>query len=115
MCGATPRAKLRGIIVAFLLHPPDVGWLSFFMEVQSQMRLRLFSLAMTVALLAVFIVPFGSALAAPPATSNPLTGKPITQTYTDAAGNPATFTGTLNITQFAVQNGQLVALGTVTG
>ena len=41
---------------------------------------------------------------------------PVTGTVTNKKGHPTgTFTGTLTITQFAVQNGQVVALGTLSG
>jgi hypothetical protein len=40
---------------------------------------------------------------------------PITGTFTDALGGAGTFTGTLNIQRFATQNGQIVAVGTLTG
>ena len=53
----------------------------------------------------------GSATAAPPTVTNPLKNIPITGTTADG-GN---FTGTLTITQFTAQNGQLAAVGTLTG
>jgi hypothetical protein len=40
---------------------------------------------------------------------------PITGTFTDALGGAGTFTGTLSIQRFATQNGQIVAVGTLTG
>lgn len=40
---------------------------------------------------------------------------PITGTFTDALGGAGTFTGTLDIQRFAIQNGQIVATGTLTG
>ena len=43
------------------------------------------------------------------------TSVPITGTGTTVDGVLATFTGTFNLTQFAVQNGQLAAVGTLTG
>jgi hypothetical protein len=40
---------------------------------------------------------------------------PITGTFTDALGGTGTFVGQFDISRFAVQNGQLVAVGTLTG
>lgn len=40
---------------------------------------------------------------------------PVTGTFTDALGGVGHFAGTLNIQRFAVQGGQLVAVGTLTG
>jgi hypothetical protein len=42
-------------------------------------------------------------------------GGSITQALTGSLLNGGTFAGALNITRFAVQNGQLVAIGTLTG
>ncbi len=50
-----------------------------------------------------------NAMAAPPGTGNSL-AIPIT-----GSGTAGTFAGTLNLTSFAVQNGQLIANGIVTG
>ena len=40
---------------------------------------------------------------------------PITGTFTDALGGAGRFAGTFNLQRFAVQNNQLVAIGTLTG
>jgi hypothetical protein len=40
---------------------------------------------------------------------------PITGTFTDATNAIGTFTGTLNLQRFAIQNGQVVAVGTLVG
>jgi hypothetical protein len=40
---------------------------------------------------------------------------PITGTFTDALGGTGTFAGTFDISRFAVQDGGLVAVGTLTG
>jgi hypothetical protein len=40
---------------------------------------------------------------------------PITGTFTDALGGVGQFTGTFDLQRFAVVNGQLVAVGTLTG
>jgi hypothetical protein len=60
------------------------------------------------ALLLAFVLP-SAAAAAPPARSG------ITTPVTGTTATGGALTGTLNITRFAVQNGQLVAIGTLTG
>jgi hypothetical protein len=40
---------------------------------------------------------------------------PITGTFTDALGGVGNFVGTFDLQRFAVQNGQIVAVGTLTG
>lgn len=55
--------------------------------------------------------PEGSAFAKAPAATTLLTGLPVTGTL--PAGG--TFDGVLNVTNLALQNGQLVATGTLTG
>ncbi len=83
------------------------------------MRMRLALIALTLALLNLTVLaPIayasapGSDVAAPSAAS-PI---PVTGTITDALGNPVgTFTGTLKLDHFANQNGQLVAVGKLTG
>lgn len=72
------------------------------------MKLQLCALALLGALLVSVLAPLHSAQAARPSgtLSTPVTG-------TTAAGY--TFTGALNITKFAVQYGQLVTVGTLTG
>ncbi len=73
------------------------------------MKLRLVSASIAMALLAMI---FSTALvnAAPPTSTSG-----ITQTVTGTVGTSPALpaTGTLDITRFAVQNGQLVALGTL--
>jgi len=49
-----------------------------------------------------------------PAAST-FTGIPVSGTVTRAGQTLATFTGTLNVTRFVVQNGHLLALGNVSG
>ncbi|SBT49174.1 hypothetical protein [Micromonospora auratinigra] len=51
--------------------------------------------------------------AAAPAASTLST--PVTGTFTDALGSAGTFTGTFTPTRFVNQNGQLAAVGTLTG
>jgi hypothetical protein len=71
--------------------------------------LRLTGLAALAAI--VGVLAFASAgVAAPPSAGTNAVTVPITTT--DLTG---TFNGVLSITQFAVQNGQVVALGTLTG
>ncbi len=72
------------------------------------MKLRLLTAGVALALLAMFVATPLTAAAAPPAT-NAVT-VPVTGT-----GPLGAFAGAFEITRFAVQNGQLVALGTLTG
>jgi len=78
------------------------------------MKLRLITMALVVALLGLFVAtPLTAGAAKPkpgPGTgSNPLAAVPITGTA------PLNFVGSLNLTGFNVQNGVLMALGTVSG
>jgi hypothetical protein len=70
-------------------------------------RVRLLALAMTLAVVASVLVAPLSAAAQP----NQFTNIPLEQ----QVNRGLTFQGTLDITEFVVQDGQLVALGTVTG
>jgi hypothetical protein len=75
------------------------------------MKLRLGVLAaLLVTASALVVAP--TVAAAPPTGGNSV-ATPVTGTFTNAAGL-GTVTGVLDITQFAVQNGQLVAIGTLT-
>ena len=74
------------------------------------MKFRLVTLALIVALLVTVFAPFAPAPAAEAAPSYPVTG-----TFTDALGGIGTFAGSFTPTRFAVQGGQLVAIGTLTG
>ncbi|WP_430295880.1 ABC transporter substrate-binding protein [Sinomonas sp. B1-1] len=58
--------------------------------------------------------PAAQQAASTPRATAPTT-VPITGTGTTLDGALATFTGSFNLTQFANQNGQLVAVGTLTG
>ncbi len=69
---------------------------------------RIIPLALSLMLLAM-VLP-GAVSAAKPAT-----GTGITTPVTGTLANGGAFTGALNLTQFAVQNGQIAALGTLTG
>src|SRR5262245_27674903 len=73
------------------------------------MRFRLLSLALALSLASTLIAAPLAANAAPRTTSS------LTQPVTGTIANGGTFAGALNITRFAVQNGQLVAIGTLTG
>jgi hypothetical protein len=76
------------------------------------MKLRLTVLAALAAILSALVVPVApAAVQAQPAAATPV-AVPVTGTIGNLAG---TFAGTFNLTRFAVQNGQLVAIGTLTG
>ncbi len=76
------------------------------------MRLKL-ALATTLATAAALVAGLTITPAATAAHGTPdLTAVPVTGTIQSIAG---TFTGTANLTSFAIQNGQLVANGTLTG
>ena len=70
------------------------------------MKVRLTSFALALVLLGALLMLRGNAVA----QTNSFLAIPVTGTF---AGG--TFAGTLDITRFAVQNGQLVARGTLTG
>jgi hypothetical protein len=70
------------------------------------MKTRVTSCALALVFLGALLMLPGSAVAQ--TTSNPFLHIPVTSTG-------GLFTGTLDITSFAVQNGQLVAVGTLTG
>jgi hypothetical protein len=76
------------------------------------MKKRFVSIALLVAVMTAFAFgPMTSVQAAPlQAVSVPVTG-----TFTDALGGTGTFIGNLAINRFTVQNGDLVAIGTLTG
>jgi hypothetical protein len=85
------------------------------------MRLRLLSFAFALGLLSALVVTPLAATAAPPTRTDPFTSIPVTGTFpagTTSTGVPTTggtFSGLLTVTSFAVQNGQLVANGTLSG
>jgi hypothetical protein len=72
------------------------------------MKARLTSFALALALLGAFLMLPGSAVAQ---TTNPFVDIPVTGTLPGGG----TFQGLLDVTGFAVQNGQLVALGNLSG
>ena len=80
------------------------------------MKVRLTALALVVALLGSFsLAPVRAHAAAPAATASGSLTVPITLNGVLPGGGAGSFTGTLNVTSFVVQNGQVVALGTLTG
>ena len=76
------------------------------------MKKRITAVALIVTLLGLLTVP--SALAQPVPAPGGFT-VPITGTFTDAIGGTGRFVGTLNIQRFALNNNQIVAVGTLTG
>jgi hypothetical protein len=80
------------------------------------MKFRRGIMTLLVVALSVFtLAPMSAAAAAPsvPSAASPAQNIPVTGTFPASPGG--TFAGTLNISRFAVQNGQLVALGTLSG
>src|SRR5690348_15390110 len=66
---------------------------------------------MSALLVGLLLLAIPAAQAAPPSpTTVPVTGSAI-----NTAGQAVNFAGTLNINRFAIQNNQLVAVGTITG
>ena len=74
------------------------------------MKLRIVSLVVVLAILMSFVAPFAPAPTASAALSVPVTGS-----FTDALGGTGTFVGTFTPDRFAVRNGGLAAVGTLTG
>ena len=72
------------------------------------MKLRLLTLALAMLVMSAFVAPSQRASA----QTNPLQNIPITGTATDGVTN---FVGNFTVQRFAVQNGQLVAVGQLTG
>src|SRR5256885_39945 len=75
------------------------------------MKLRLVALALAMLVTSAFVAPSQTASA----QTNPLQNIPITGTATNALGQLVNFAGTFSVQRFAVQNGQLVAVGQLTG
>ena len=65
-------------------------------------------------LVLVFTLVAGMAFA-PARTASAQVGVPVTGTFTDALGGVGTFTGNFDITRFVSRNGQLLAVGSLTG
>jgi hypothetical protein len=79
----------------------------------SDMKKRLISIALLVAVLTAFAAaPVTSVQAAP---KTPSLSVPITGTFTNAAGEAGTFVGSFGIQRFTVVNNALTAVGTLTG
>lgn len=70
------------------------------------------ALAVIVSVLLMLPMTAGMAQAQP---SGGLSTIPITGTFTDALGGVGNFAGTFDLQRFAVQNGEIVAVGTLTG
>jgi hypothetical protein len=66
------------------------------------------------ALIALLFIPLAAVPAMAQSGGSGLT-LPVTGTFTDALGGVGQFTGTFNLQRFGVVNGQLSAIGTVTG
>src|SRR5437764_1011691 len=84
-----------------------MGW-------EDPMRKRIIAVTLITAILAMFTLP--SAMA------EPLQGRsgggitiPVTGTFTDALGGTGHFVGSFNVQRFAVDNNNIVAVGTLTG
>jgi hypothetical protein len=77
------------------------------------MKKRLMSIALLVAVMTAFA--FGPAVSVQAAPPVPALSVPVTGTFTDDLGGIGTFAGDLAINRFAVQNGVLTAIGTLTG
>lgn len=77
------------------------------------MKHRLMGIALLVALMTTFAFgPMSVAKAAPPV---PALTVPVTGSFTDALGGVGKFVGSLTLNRFAVQNGGIVGIGTLTG
>lgn len=79
------------------------------------MKIRLTFAVLTVAVATSLVALPGAVAAAPaqaPAAAPTVAGLPVPINFTSALGS---FTGTFNVNRFAVQNGQLVAIGNLTG
>ena len=75
------------------------------------MKRRMIAVTLVMAILGTFALP--AALAQGP--SNRTITIPVTGTFTDALGGTGRFVGTVNVQRFARDNGQIVAVGTLTG
>jgi len=87
------------------------------METHDMIHIDRLRLRVALLLLLAILAPLAVANAAPgggPGSAAALQ-LPITGTFTDAANGIGTFTGTLNLQRFALQNGNLVAVGTLVG
>jgi hypothetical protein len=78
-----------------------------------KVRLTLVAAAIAAIVSAFTIAP--AAPAAPTTSCSSALQAPLTGTFTDAAGNPATYDLCYTLKKFEARNGQLVAVGSVTG
>src|SRR5262245_28251197 len=76
------------------------------------MKKKITAAVLLVAIFGVLTMPGAMAQPVPPGGGITV---PITGTFTDAAGGIGRFAGSLNIQRFAVNNNQVVAVGTLTG
>jgi hypothetical protein len=79
---------------------------------KDEMKKRVISIALLVAVMTAFAFGPMAVVQAAPAQALSV---PVTGTFTDALGGTGTFVGNLALTRFTVQNGALVAIGTLTG
>lgn len=77
------------------------------------MRTKMTALFAAFAVSAMMVLTAGAATAAPPAPD--VDAVPVTGDFSDVLGGVGTFTGTFDLSRVAVQNGELVAVGTLTG
>jgi hypothetical protein len=79
---------------------------------EGKFPMRKISLLLVAALMATFLVASPAAAARPGAEALSI---PVTGNFTDTLGGVGTFTGELDITRFAVRDGDLTAIGSLTG
>jgi len=77
------------------------------------MHRKMTALIAAFAVSAMMLFTAGAATAAPPAPD--LDAVPVTGDFSDVLGGVGTFTGTFDLSRVAVQNGDLVAIGRLTG
>src|SRR5918992_1413742 len=77
------------------------------------MHKKMTALLAAFAVSAMMLFTAGAPTAAPPAPN--LAAVPVTGDFTDVLGGVGTFTGTFDLTRITVQNGELAAVGVLTG
>ena len=75
------------------------------------MKQRIIAITLIMAILGMFALPSVMAQPLPPGGLT----IPVTGTFTDALGGTGRFVGTFNVQRFAQDNGQIAAVGTLTG
>jgi hypothetical protein len=73
---------------------------------------RIHRITITLLLSAILLTPMMTLSAAQSSTGSAI---PVTGTFTDATGGVGRFVGSMSLKRFAVQNNQIVAVGTLTG